>query len=171
MDSRNIAICLAPTLMNLSGNFKDMSVTQNLTLTTNATTNNPSSQPSVHQQQPPLANTNQLSRQCNASLELLSLMIDQPKKIFLVPSEAYTKCQFTRSDQSEPMTLNEILGFNSQPAMLNIYFQDRIDKWYKELSDKPRSWTRFRFNQQWYDSFNSKKELDMLNRHFSIWLF
>lgn len=147
MDSRNIAICLAPTLMNLSGNFKDVPLAHSLTQVTSSTSNS-SAGVTPSASQTAANSSNQLSRQCNSSLELLSLMIEQPKKIFLVPSEAYTKCQFTRSDQLEPMTINEILGFNSQPAMLNIYFQDRIEKWYKELSDKPRNWNRFRFNEQ-----------------------
>jgi hypothetical protein len=83
-----------------------------------------------------------MSRQCNASLDCLTFMIENSKRIFQIPNEAYTKCQFTKMDYSIPLTLNELLGNYTQP-MLNLYLTDRIDEMLKELKDKPKNWTRF----------------------------
>ena len=135
MDSRNIAICLAPTLLNMNS-LKEISTSAYNSLTASPTgISLPSSL---------LKDSTQLmSRQCNASLECLTLMIEMPKKIFLVPNEAYTKCQFTKSELAVPLTLNEQLGSASH-SMLSIYFSDRIEKMIKELKEKPRNWSRLR---------------------------
>lgn len=131
MDARNIAICLAPTLLNMN-NLKE---TQNYM----SPTNSPTGPPPTIIKDP----TQLMTRQCNASLDCLTLMIEMPKKIFQIPTEAYTKCQFTKTDYSLSFTLNELLGSFSQ-SMLNIYLNDRIDEMIKELKDKPRNWNRFR---------------------------
>jgi len=73
-----------------------------------------------------------MTRQCNASLECLTFMIEMPKKIFQIPNEAYTKCQFTKTDYSVSLTLNEVLGSYSQ-SMLNMYLNDRIDEMIKVI--------------------------------------
>jgi len=59
-------------------------------------------------------------------------MIEMPKKIFQIPNEAYTKCQFTKTDYSVSLTLNEVLGSYSQ-SMLNMYLNDRIDEMIKVI--------------------------------------
>lgn len=66
-----------------------------------------------------------------------------PKKIFQIPNEAYTKCQFSKQDLAHSLSLNELLGAYSTNA-LNIHVNDRIDEMIKELRDKPRNWNRFR---------------------------
>jgi hypothetical protein len=122
MDARNMAICLAPTLLNLN----------NLKETIQITNHSPSQSPTGPM--PPLYNnkdsTQIMTRQCNASLDCLTFFIEMPKKIFQIPNEAYTKCQFTKMDHSVSLTLNELLGSYSQ-SMLNIYLNDRIDEMIK----------------------------------------
>jgi len=70
-------------------------------------------------------------------------MIDAHKLIFQVPTEAYTKCQFTRSDHATPLSLTQHLGSFSH-SLLHIYFNDRIDRSLAHLRDKARNWTRLR---------------------------
>lgn len=135
MDVKNLAICLAPSLLNMN-NLKEIPGTSHLPINTSAS---PISQlPSLFKDP-----TQLMSRQCNASLECLSFMIENPKKIFQIPNEAYTKCQFTKTDHSLSSTLNELLGSYST-SVLNIYFNDRIEEMIKEIKDKPRNWNRLR---------------------------
>ena len=64
-----------------------------------------------------------MQRQCNASLDCLTLMIENSKKIFQISNETYAKCQFTKSDYSVPLTLNELLGSYSS-SILKMYLSD-----------------------------------------------
>lgn len=134
MDVRNISICLAPSLLNMNNNLKDLaSIPASIaTSPTSPVYKDP---------------TQLMQRQCNASLECLSLMIENPKKIFQIPNEAYTKCQFTKTDYSVSLTLNELLG-NYSTSMLNMYLTDRIEEMIKELKDKPKNWNRLRNDSQ-----------------------
>ena len=118
MDARNIAICLAPTLLNMNS-LKELS--NHLT-----SMGSPTGVPSVFSKD----SAQLMSRQCNASLDCLTMMIEIPKNIFQIPTEAYTKCQFTKSDYSIPLTLTELYGTFSQ-SMLNIYLSDRIEEMIK----------------------------------------
>lgn len=122
MDARNIAICLAPTLLNMS-NLKETSSASNTYVSPSGSPTGPP--PSMYKDP-----TQIMTRQCNATLECLTVMIEMPKKIFQIPNEAFTKCQFTKTDYSLSLTLNELLGSYSQP-MLNIYLNDRIDEMIK----------------------------------------
>ena len=125
MDARNISICLAPTLLNLN-NLKENASNFNTPVST-ATTNIPTSPTSY------FANNDQtqlMQRQCNASLDCLTLMIENPKKIFQISNESYAKCQFTKTDYSVPLTLNEQIGSYSSSA-LKIYLTDRIEEMVK----------------------------------------
>ena len=132
MDARNIAICLAPTLLNMNS-LKE--------LNNHAT---PSGSPTGG---PPAAvskdSAQLMSRQCNASLDCLAMMIDSPKKIFQIPTEAYTKCQFTKADCAARPSLAELIGSTSQ-SMLNVYLNDRIEEMVKETKEKSRNWSRLR---------------------------
>lgn len=126
MDVRNIAICLAPTLLNMN-NLKDANPSFSI----------PSSQSSFLPSSPQSSqsllirdHTQLMSRQCNASLECLSIMIENPRKIFQIPNEAFTKCQFTRNDYSNTLTLNELFGKYSD-SMLDIYLNDRTTEMFK----------------------------------------
>ena len=123
MDSRNIAICLAPTLLNMN-NLKETPSANSYISPSSSPTGQP---PSMYKDP-----TQIMTRQCNASLECLTLMIEMPKKIFQIPNEAYTKCQFTKTDYSVSLTLNELLGSYSQ-SMLNMYLNDRIDEMIKVI--------------------------------------
>jgi hypothetical protein len=142
MDVRNISTCLAPSLLNMN-NLKDINM-QALTNTNNNSSPNSNSQPtspiSIMFNKDP---THLMTRQCNASLNCLSLMIENPKTIFQIPNEAYAKCQFTKIDHSITLTLNELLGSYSS-SMLNLYLNDRIDEMIKEVKDKPKNWNRLR---------------------------
>lgn len=174
MDSRNIAICLAPTLLNMNS-LKDMSPNNSCshigtspvspTITSQYSPSSSSTTTSTT-----TTNSSQLmSRQCNASLECLSLMIEMPQKVFLIPNEAYTKCQFTKNDQSIPMSLNEHLGSFSH-SMLNIYFNDRIEKMCKELKEKSRSWSRFGSNNDIHTTVEvSYKVVDDEDSPLRLW--
>ena len=124
MDARNIAICLAPTLLNMS-NLKETSSASNTYVSPSGSPTGPP--PSMYKDP-----TQIMTRQCNASLECLTFMIEMPKKIFQIPNEAYTKCQFTKTDYSVSLTLNELLGSYSQ-SMLNMYLNDRIDEMIKVI--------------------------------------
>lgn len=135
MDVRNIAICFAPTLLNMN-NLKD--IHPNLLLI------NGSSQSSRQMLSNQIQDTTQLmTRQCNALLDCLTLMIENPKGIFQVPSEAFIKCQFTKIDYSMSPTITEILGTYSVQT-LNVFLNNRIEEIYKEFHDKARGWTRLR---------------------------
>jgi hypothetical protein len=118
MDARNIAICLAPTLLNMNG-IKDIN---NTSQSTSSATNSSSA----------LSNQSMYSRQCNASLDCLTLMIENCKKLFQIPSEAFAKCQFNKSDYSLSLTLNELLGSFSN-STLNLYINDRIEEMLKVI--------------------------------------
>lgn len=99
MDPRNIAICLAPTLLNMN-NLKEIPNSigsSGPNATNNFLINN---------------QTQLMSRQCNASLDCLTFMIENPKRIFQIPNEVFAKCQFTKSDYSTTLTLHERLGSN-----------------------------------------------------------
>ena len=80
-------------------------------------------------------------------------MIDKAHFLFKVPTFAYTKCQFSRSDHSAAQPLKDILGISCFPMQLdyeptlNIYFNDRIALAIKEIRDKPRNWTILRMNK------------------------
>lgn len=122
MDARNIAICLAPTLLNMN-TLKELNnhlISTGSSIGVPAVVNKDSAQ--------------LMSRQCNASLDCLTMMIDFPKNIFQIPTEAYTKCQFTKSDYSIPLTLTELHGTFSQ-SMLNIYLNDRIEEMIKVIAN------------------------------------
>ena len=142
MDARNIAICLAPTLLNMT-NLKETNPSSYMSPTSSPTGPQPSSFKD---------STHIMSRHCNASLDCLTLMIEMPKKIFQIPNEAYTKCQFTKADLLLSLSLNELLGSYSLDA-LNIHLNDRIDEMIKELKDKSRNWTRFRHDSNVEISF------------------
>lgn len=139
MDVRNIAICLAPTLLNMN-NLKEIHPTY---LVSNTSGGGVGSQSPTSPSQQFKDTTQLMSRQCNASLDCLTLMIENPKRIFQIPNEAYTKCQFTKMDYSISLTLNELLGNYSIP-MLNLFLNDRINEIHKEMKDKARNWTRLR---------------------------
>ena len=124
MDARNISICLAPTLLNLN-NLKE---TTNNYLPSSA--NSPTSPPNAHNINSVSDQAQLMQRQCNASLDCLALMIENPKKIFQISNETYAKCQFTKNDYSVPLTLNELLGSYSS-SILKIYFNDRIEEMIK----------------------------------------
>jgi deleted in liver cancer protein len=139
MDVRNIAICLAPTLLNMSS-IKELTSSSGATSSFHSGANtSPTSPPSLLSKDP----TQLMNRQCNASLDCLSLMIENPKKIFQIPNEAFSKCPFTKGDYSIPLTLNELLGSYSM-STLNIYLNDRIDEMIKEFKEKSRNWNRLR---------------------------
>jgi hypothetical protein len=123
MDARNIAICLAPTLLNMSNLKETPSANSHI-----SPSGSPTGPPPSMYKDP----TQIMTRQCNASLECLTFMIEMPKKIFQIPNEAYTKCQFTKTDYSVSLTLNEVLGSYSQ-SMLNMYLNDRIDEMIKVI--------------------------------------
>ena len=131
MDARNIAICLAPTLINMNS-IKELNNTALAPSSSSATVNCS-----------PLLGQNLYSKKCNASLDCLTMMIEHSKKIFQIPSEAYAKCQFNKNDYSLSLTLNELLGSYSN-SMLNLYINDRIEEMLKETKDKPKNWTKLR---------------------------
>ena len=68
-----------------------------------------------------------MNRQCNASLDCLTMMIENPKRVFQIPIESFTKCQFTKMDYTTSLTLAELLGSFSLDV-LNIYVDDRINE-------------------------------------------
>jgi hypothetical protein len=148
MDARNIAICLAPTLLNMN-NIKDISTTT--TIASPIMSQSPHFKNSNHHNSTTfnsiISTSNQqtllYSRQCNATLDCLTYMIENAKRVFQIPNEAYTKCQFTKSDLTTPLTLNELLG-NLSNSMLNLYINDRIEEMLKELRDKQKNWHKLR---------------------------
>ena len=93
-----------------------------------STTSHLSSSNSDHQAQ-------LLQRQCNASLDCLTLMIENPKRIFQISNETYAKCQFTKNDYSVPVTLNEVLGSYSS-SILKMHLSDRIEEMIKVSLDQ-----------------------------------
>jgi hypothetical protein len=127
MDPRNIAICLAPTLLNLNMMKEAITITnlplsnisntrqhplstQNLTDTSNLPTRDP---------------TQFINRQCNASLECLCLMIQNPQKIFQVPREALSKTQSKHFEYQTPAQMRDLV--RSKTA-LNNYLNDRVEE-------------------------------------------
>ena len=114
MDAKNIATCLAPTLLNMT---KENTPTSSL-LTPNSSSS-PTSMSAAFFRDP----TQMMSRQCNASVECLALMIDMPKKIFQIPSEAFSKSQLVKTDYFVPPTINEL----PSPFSLGTYLNERID--------------------------------------------
>jgi hypothetical protein len=139
MDARNIAICLAPTLLNMN-NIKDINTggsgsnnnsVQLSILPVAFSSLNPNTSSSSTSTAAALYSGQSLySRQCNASLDCLTWMIEQCKRLFQIPNEAYAKCQFSKSDYSLSLTLNELLGSFSH-SMLNLYINDRIEEMLK----------------------------------------
>jgi hypothetical protein len=127
MDARNISICLAPTLLNLN-NLKE--TTSNINNTPITTANSPTSPTPLTSMNNNDHQTHLMQRQCNASLDCLTLMIENSKKIFQISNETYAKCQFTKSDYSVPLTLNELLGSYSS-SILKMYLSDRIEEMIK----------------------------------------
>lgn len=156
MDARNIAICLAPTLLNMN-NLRDMSSASTSgsggggVSTPTTTTTTIISQPASTNNNPtvgnlvsgPQHNGSLYSKQCNASLDCLTFMIEQANRLFQVPGEAFTKCQFNKNDYCLSLTLNELLGSYSN-TVLNFYVNDRIEEMLKEIKDKPKHWTKYR---------------------------
>lgn len=146
MDVRNIAICLAPTLLNMNS-LKDFGTTSaplgsvtsssqsftsirsspssnqnsNLPSPTNIST---SFNMSVQSKDP----TQLINKQCNASLECLSLMIENPEQIFQVPNEAQEKINLSAYVYKEPNMLKNRLNSVSV-ATLN----DDLEKIYDEM--------------------------------------
>ena len=116
MDVRNIAICLAPTLLNMN-NFKDLGASSHITSSASASPTSPISKDTAAL----------MNRQCNASLDCLTMMIENPKRVFQIPNESFTKCQFTKMDYTTSLTLTELLGSFSLDV-LNIYVDDRINE-------------------------------------------
>lgn len=172
MDARNIAICLAPTLLNMN-NLKEINPN-------NAALTGGSQSPTTTTvgvvggaNQSSMKDTTQLmTRQCNASLDCLTLMIENPKRIFQIPSEAFTKCQFTKMDYSISLTLSELLGTYST-QMLNLFLNDRIQEAYKDMRDKARNWTRLRTKDTSTSSSSSIdiyfKLIDDDDVHLRLW--
>ena len=139
MDARNISICLAPTLLNLN-NLKETTVSSNTNTNANAAMSTTCSSASSPTSPTPLTNmtnsdhqTQLMQRQCNASLDCLTLMIENSKRIFQISNETYAKCQFTKNDYSVPLTLNELLGSYSS-SILKMYLSDRIEEMIKVMS-------------------------------------
>lgn len=140
MDVRNIAICLAPTLLNMN-NLKEITAASfsssgvnnagggGCGVGVNAGGGGSQSPTSPGQFKDA---TQLMSRQCNASLDCLTMMIENPKRIFQVPNEAFTKCQFTKNDYFIALSLNEILGNYSIPV-LNLFLNERIVEIHKVL--------------------------------------
>ncbi len=89
MDSRNIAICLAPTLLNMT-TLKETSPNHSYTHFHPPHDAQPSTPPPPATN-PTLSPTQLMSRQCNASLDCLSFMIDAHHLIFRVPTVDYTQ--------------------------------------------------------------------------------
>ena len=179
MDARNISICLAPTLLNLN-NLKE--TTSNFSPSLANSPTSPTSHVTHNDQ------TQLMQRQCNASLDCLTLMIENPKKVFQISNETYAKCQFTKNDYSVPLTLNELIGSYSS-SILKIYLTDRIEEmtkvwakplenvslsfnvWHlftvsKELKDKPRNWNRLR-NDSCVEVYFKKIEDE--DYHLRLW--
>jgi len=126
-----MAICLAPTLLNLNNLKETIQITNINQPQCQSPSQSPTGpMPAMYHHQHHKDSTQMMTRQCNASLDCLTCLIEMPKKIFQIPNEAYTKCQFTKMDHSVSLTLNELLGSYSQ-SMLNIYLNDRIDEMIK----------------------------------------
>jgi hypothetical protein len=124
MDARNIAICLAPTLLNMN-NIKDINGTGQSGIVVGGASSSSGGNSSSA-----LSNQSMYSKQCNASLDCLTVMIENCKRLFQIPSEAYAKCQFNKNDYSQSLTLNELLGSYSN-SVLNLYINDRIEEMLK----------------------------------------
>ncbi|CAF0713750.1 unnamed protein product [Brachionus calyciflorus] len=130
MDARNLAICLAPTLLNL--NMKDVNFSGS-----SSTPSSPHSQSHFFNKD----TTQIMSRQCNSSLDCLTFMIENPKKVFQLPSKLYDECQsILQKDSLKYKTIN----FNQIVTTINIYLTDRITEMFRELKDKSRNWKRLR---------------------------
>ena len=130
MDVKNIAICLAPTLLHIN-NLKDFgNAALNASIANRSSpngsskaNNNPltssSSSASNNSKDPAQI----ISKQCNASLECLSLMIENPKKIFEVSDEALKKFEY----YFQPLTIKGLLHQFDSPN-LSAYLNDRFDE-------------------------------------------
>ena len=117
MDVRNIAICLAPSLLNMNC-FKELgNASAHVASASAASPTSPITKDTAAL----------MNRQCNASLDCLAMMIEHPKRVFQIPIESFTKCQFTKMDYTTSLTLAELLGSFSLDV-LNIYVDDRINE-------------------------------------------
>lgn len=168
MDARNIAICLAPTLLNMN-NLRDMSSASAVSSSTTTTSqvissSNTNNANLVSNGQ--ATNGSLYSKQCNASLDCLTFMIEQANRLFQVPGEAFTKCQFNKNDYCLSLTLNELLGSYSN-TVLNFYVNDRIEEMLKEIKDKPKNWTKFRTESSLVDV--SYKNIEDDNAGIRLW--
>ena len=162
MDAKNIATCLAPTLINMS-NLKEIKASAAAAAAASAaaavasssgatgggagaTTSSISgvsacgsagvsasmSTSTMMRSQPALLmakdTTNLMHRQCNASLNCLTLMISNPKCIFQIPVEAYNKCQLARIDYSLSSNVRDLIGMGSTHAAQNAYLNEKIEE-------------------------------------------
>lgn len=127
MDARNLAICLAPTLLNL--NIKDINLSGQ------------SSTPSSPHTYSSKDSTQLMSRQCNSSLDCLTLMIENPKKIFQIPNKLYDECQYVIHKDIlsyKPLNYSQII------TTINMYLTRKITEMFKDLKDKARYWKKLR---------------------------
>ncbi len=109
MDARNIAICFAPTLFAIESMSAQSSAT------------NPS---------PPGSPSQLLTKQCNASLDCLTLMIQQPNKLFEIEKQVYLKCNFKLYDYALAPTIKNLLN-SANVNTIHAFIDDRMEEMLK----------------------------------------
>jgi hypothetical protein len=70
-----------------------------------------------------------INKQCNASLDCLTMMIQSPNRIFEVPNEALVKYKAKSNDQQHQMLTNLYKTHNY--TLLHEFFHQKYDELHK----------------------------------------
>jgi deleted in liver cancer protein len=175
MDNKNIAICFAPSLINMN-NLKDSTFLSNplspVSLAS-STSSTPIQTPTQPQSQSQITNsfnqnnyglssdiTQQLNRQCNASCDCIAKMINNYETIFNIPNEATCHLKLQNVNRNEKKidslpSLDSIL--NCTEVSLNSYLNDRFDEMLKEVKS----------NKNWTSQHNSSSLIEIYSKNIN----
>lgn len=123
MDSKNIAICVAPSLIRIN------SISSNSIPLSNIS-NKESHAVSPNQLKEA---TELVQKQCQASIDCVALMIENNQKIFQVPKNALFKIDSKNFEYPSPILMRERVERmksqrSSEKESLRSYLQERIDE-------------------------------------------